>query len=237
MIYVIHWFVNILTLGLVSIATITTTTYHVDEPITELNNQSLNDVFNQGNEAPNSTFDNNINGWLTTFANGYETWENGKVKLDNTSGLGYANIYTNASINNAYYINFDLEIIIGELKVESTGANTYEIFTSLQNGNNSLLVSSLLNSNISFARNVSPSIFYLDNIYLIDLTSLGIDNLTKNQLDDWYNIYVQANANNGVYIESSSHLNNNIHLVDVSVMVISFAFWVWLFKFLKGVIF
>lgn len=251
MIYVINWFVNILTLGLVSIATITTTTYHVDEPITELNNQSLNDVFLDGNIMSLPIIDNDLNGLPDGLTmgnlNNYNVSDN--IFYTETTGVNGAKLIEFISVlqNHSYYYNVQYKtndsprilLYDGVVSRYSNGSfindelihNYSEIETVTNTGTGQfqpIRWTTTPNSN---------AYVYLYSYYLIDLTDLGIDNLTHSQLDDWYDIYVQANANNGVYIESTSHLNNNIHLVDVSVMVISFGFWVWLFKFLKGVIF
>lgn len=211
MIYVIHWFVNILTLGLVSIATITTTTYHVDEPISELNDLSLNEVFEDN--IFETTF-NSTSTYITAFSNNpdnglyYLRLERNDIKDFQTMGVeAIPNYAIDPKVNSVL-----IDSVIRNIQ------NQTLLRVLIYNPNNNLIT-----NQIRYVR--------------INLTDLGIDNLTQAQMDEWYDIYVQAKANNGVYIESTSHLNNNIHLVDVSVMVISFAFWVWLFKFLKGVIF
>ena len=240
MIYVIHWFVNILTLGLVSIATITTTTYHVDEPITELNNQSLNEVFLDGNMILNHDFSDGLNNWIIVSSPTitlYDTY----VEIYNSTGSGYARIEQrpNVSVGDKTYVT---------INAKSTGGDRLQYY----NGSNLILnVSNEFQqlSGLSVAATQTDTYYQLGiivsvdtltilkgSIYAINVTDLGIDNLTQAQLDYWFDIYVQAVANNGVYIESTSHLNNNIHLVDVSVMVISFGLWTWLIKFLKGVI-
>ena len=244
MIYVIHWFVNIVTLGLVSIATITTTTYHVDEPINELNNLSLNDVFLDGNLIQNHDFSDGITNWGCNRCSLSVNNEILNVSGNLTNTFYQTFQYLNTTANNDYYLRIDVNNVINvnSLRFQVQDSNgSYDYYSTTLLTDNSLIFSrSVSLTRILFTTlydNTSASSYDIDNIYMIDLTDLGIDNLTKNQLDDWYDIYVKANENNGVYIESSSHLNNNIHLVDVSVMVISFGFWVWLFKFLKGVIF
>lgn len=247
MIHVINWFVNILTLGLVSIATITTTTYHVDEPIEELNNLTLNEVFDDGNLIINGDFSNGTTSWINS--SGTLTVDNGIAQFLATARYGYSYQKFTTIGNHSYYYSIDFNISnynqVGNYRLNSI---TYPIYFnnfgySLDVWNTHSFIATETNTStnsIFTMRDYNTSNFepmFYDNVYVIDLTDLGIDNLTKQEIDDWYDIYVQAIANNGVYIETTSHLNNNIHLVDVSVMVISFGLWVWLFKFLKGVIF
>ena len=240
MIYVIHWFVNILTLGLVSIATITTTTYHVDEPITELNNQSLNEVFLDGNLVQNHNFSDGINNWTLVRVGSYTVNENLFSYIGNAQ---YAEVYQPVVfIPNDYFYSWSI-VKSNSNQVNSSRSGISRVFHSGSGLFENLSAKwtwasgNYWTERISDHRTTNFDEIQIKSMGRINLTNLGIDNLTKNDLDDWYDIYVQANANNGIYIESTSHLNNNIHLVDVSVMVISFAFWVWLFKFLKGVIF
>ena len=242
MIYVIHWFVNILTLGLVSIATITTTTYHVDEPIEELNNLTLNEVFDDGNLLEDFYSQSN---WTLQNVN-FESFLNNVLSLKGKTNVVEGYLYYEPDIsvnsNDDFYIiyNWESNNIINSDIVLFTDSG-YDVFSSIPNNYTNKFNIGLRNYIIRIRFDINNNYNeYIQNIYkpyLLNLTALGIDNLSQAQLDDWYDIYVQANENNGVYIESSSHLNNNIHLVDVSVMVISFGFWVWLFKFLKGVIF
>ena len=244
MIYVIHWFVNILTLGLVSIATITTTTYHVDDPITELNNQSLNDIFLNGNQISNDDWEQSSNVVITIV-------NNDLVFTSPNVGTSFSRNYLNYDNvpNDKLYFNYILDnqssgtsqLKYGDssggytILTHSSGLNNYSTIFEYYwgfNGNNDNIYLINYNSNSNDYRVLLNS-----DMILVNLTDLGIDNLTQAQMDDWYDIFVQANENNGIYIDSTAHLNNNIHLVDVSVMVISFGLWVWLFKFLKGVIF
>jgi hypothetical protein len=243
MIHVINWFVNILTLGLVSIATITTTTYHVDEPIVELNNQTLNDVFNTGNLVTNGDFDNDATNW-DTFLITTPIITNGIETHTVTSRFGRLSQAVAQTLGNTYYALTRLKVPYTDFRFElweSAGVDTQLQITTI---NEFTTISSIRTTTTSNDLRIGVvdwktstwSPIHIDYIYVYDLTDLGIDHLTQNELDDWYDIYLQATANNGVYIESSSHLNNNIHLVDVSVMVISFGFWTWLYKFLKGVV-
>ena len=238
MIHVINWFVNILTLGLVSIATITTTTYHVDEPIPELNNLSLTQVFEGGNLVPSDKYDREYSSYYNGIALGQtlNTIENdvywfylNKTYNDNISQLNnewehglYIENYGAGQRIPPYTPTVD-DVIVKESYQKIVSPT----LVSLEPTFSALIIYGPVGTN---------RVWYLHDLKMINQNTLGIDNLTKEQMDYWFSIYQQAVANNGVYIESNAHLNNNIHLVDVSAMVISFGLWTWLFKFLKGVV-
>lgn len=195
---------------------------NLDTDLVELNNQSLNDVFLDGNLIENHDFSNGTNDWSMHFGVGTFSILDNQAIVSRTSAnnTGYfVNSPTKTFIfNDKYYIN---------VKVSSNDTQMIRIFTpSADVFNSSSLytnISSTLN-NYSWLYNVvnqTNSLFgfstfhqsfvignytvIYESPYLINLTNLGIDNLTKDEIDEYYDLYVSLQENR---VEAYKELGN-----------------------------
>jgi hypothetical protein len=162
-----------------------------DIPLAVLNNQSLNQVFVGGQLVLNSDFDNGATSWtlnnasvinnegvLLTTASATAWLRQNIIVSTNTYYVRYDSKYVSGATSNwGVYFGIDFKqqfnltttMVTKSLKATHTGS-----FTSFSLGN-------LLFNTISQ--------FVVDNIYLFNLTSLGIATLTKSQLDYLYQVW------------------------------------------------
>ena len=71
---------------------------------------------------------------------------------------------------------------------------------------------------------------YYDNAFRIDLTSLGIDDLTVEDMDYYYSIYEQG----GLY--EMTTIENVLDMNDLIIIICSGAVWIFVIKILKEVL-
>ena len=167
------------------------------QPLHELNGLSLNDVFDTYNEILNGDFSNGTTNWLSSTS---INANNGYLQIGPTTSqtpIAYQNITINSG--NTYYMKADVRLenlSVNDLRIYFQPGGTdvrllnpdiLTWYTLSQNyvagtthTNFRLLALNLSNNNITFN---------LDNVFVIDLTALGIDNLTTDKLDDYYEIY------------------------------------------------
>jgi hypothetical protein len=157
---------------------------------------SLNDIFLDNQLVSNPNFDNGTTGWTLvgstgTVSNGVFTFLsnflNGNLQSPITTIIG----------NNYYYVSrFKSTSNLVRLRFSTSyhsGSGNYEIISSLHTpSSTSIAVGVLDERSTGFTNNE------VDFFYAIDLTNLGINNLTQNQLNglfnDWYfnNIYNES---------------------------------------------
>jgi hypothetical protein len=114
----------------------------------------------------NGGFDTDLSGWTAVNA----VWDNGKAKIDATSGSGYI-LQSICVIGKTYSISCDIEILSGSMKVTTAGGEAYTI---TQNGSYSfnLLASG---TQLYFNRVASGDIFTIDNISVKEVTAYATD--------------------------------------------------------------
>jgi hypothetical protein len=223
MIRIINFIIILLTWGMVEISEVDYTKDNHHQ-IEELNGLSLHEVFNQ-DLIINNTFDLNYNGWLTYITGGSVNWVSGRVQIISTTGV--SSIYqSNKIINgNYYYVRIDIESIIG-----NTG---FEGFTSppvLSTGSHSFIRQGNTTSFTVKRANNGDNI-YVDNIYLYDLTDLGIDDLTVEEMDDYYDQYIdnlQYQPN-----ERYEYTINTLDMTDLILIISSLSVWALGIIFIK----
>jgi hypothetical protein len=168
----------------------------IDTKFAELNNLSLREVFIDNQILINNTFDINSLNW---YSSNIITWSDGFVKIGpTTSATAY--IAQNITIinGNSYYMSASVKVdnSVDDLRIYLQPGGG---FTSINNPTLdtwyllSQVVTASTETNFRFlALNTSNNTinFFLDNTYLIDLTTLGI-NLTKEQMDYYFNLYRQ----------------------------------------------
>jgi hypothetical protein len=173
-----------------------------DIPLAVLNNQSLNQVFVGGNLVQNGG-GNTLTGW--TFSGNVTT--DGEFIVINSSSA-YSLIQALSGLSSEKYL-FLLEYI-GDGLAPTTNLSVTLRQNSTVNSNVILIPNSttilttfsdFFNTTgtfnqILFSRNGVGSITKIKNIYLLNLTSLGIATLTKSQLDYLFTVWQfnQVNA-------------------------------------------
>lgn len=224
MIAVLNWLLSVMTFGLVSLASISNTMYYIDEPISELNGLSLNEVFNL--QADLNDFDEYSTSTygLARYTNAYQINNNYYVSYEQKiEALSYTASFGKNRIN---FINGTIFLIADTIALQ-TGEYVYfsKIFTA--NTTQSKYITFYNSSS-------SNSTQFVKNVVIVDMTDLGI-NQTKDEMDDWYDIYIKSINNEGVYYENT-YILNTLDMSHVVVIVGSFFLWTWLYKFLKGVV-
>jgi hypothetical protein len=181
--------------------TIADLTLTLDTPISELNNHTLREVFETGNMITNGDFTNGINGWTSV----------NSMKVLNTTD--YKSSPASISQNNYkqalyqdiaglstdfFFVSFYSKYISGAyyplLSIRDFQAFSNSTF--LENTSSQWSSQTAISSKINglrimlghFATDVSISCLY-DNIIVLNLTSLGIDTLTVEQMDYYYSLY------------------------------------------------
>ena len=232
MILILNWLIFIMTFGMISIAETTTDIITLDTPIEELNDLTLNEVFRDSQLLLNPEFTSTAN-WALVSA----TISNNELTYNSSVGMfaRQSQIHNNGDV--LYYINF-------AKRDNTTGGSNISFISSGLNVSNSLLLyyNNTLNfysgiltltddsETFSITRIGGNSIITIEKNYLYNLTSLGISSLTQQQLDDYYDIYV-----NGGYYEYDAVLND-LDMTDFIIISSSFVLWLWFMRFVKGVL-
>lgn len=172
-------------------------------PISTLNNQSLNTVFfTNNNLILNPYFNTNLNSWSITA--GVDIWNNGILEFNPTSMFDSVNQSFTAVINNKYYAG---------MYGKSTLSNTYNMtvykggptFDSWISGVSTINNEYSFMSGIGTATQTTNRIrvlqlvstplntVYVDYFILLDITFLGIDTLSKAQMDSYFTLFQSPN--------------------------------------------
>ena len=188
----------------------------LNTPIYELDNQSLNDVFNitgtttfenlNDLSISNIFYDNNlidIDNLLPT----HGTYVNNKWLYTNNTGITiYPILYINSDIGSGnLFININItnngDTIISQSRLR------YNVNTVLYTGpfetlNNNIYVSTENVILFEFAGSVADTKILntdIDNVLIVNLTDLGIGSLTYNEITSLYNYYVDTTYNYLMY--------------------------------------
>jgi hypothetical protein len=180
-------------------------------PISELNNQSLNDLFEDFPEWSLNYEFQELNGLtlyevfeqnanisnmtsLTDFVHYNVIQYDGYIKLnslinENSYLLTNSSLQNNITVGDKVYINLDININQGSLRISHR--SSIFLITQLGRHNASNIFIQDNNTQIALGRHNSSIINDIDiyNYLTVSLTNLGIDNLTIEQMDYYYNIY------------------------------------------------
>ena len=162
----------------------------IDEPITKLNNHTLREVFESGNLVVNGDFSDGITGWTTTTANqsvslGINTFlataENGRIKtisgsINTNKYFISARIKTNSNLVGLRY--FDT--------VYHSGSGEYEHLSHIATATVTLPEWEII---VIDTHSSGWTQIDVDYVYAINITSLGIEDLTVEEIDYWFNVY------------------------------------------------
>jgi hypothetical protein len=181
-----------------------------DIPLAVLNNQSLNQVFVGGQLVANGDFSNGLTNWQKANDSGASVLSVTDNELYVVPNLGFRKILNtsqlSSSTNDVIYTRYsgraDNNLLL--IPYFRNGTNTsfpiisyasqYMNFTTTQQNFSHLFT---LDGNVGFLwiENETNVNYYLDDVYFINLTSLGIATLTKSQLDYLFQVWQFNNLN------------------------------------------
>jgi hypothetical protein len=189
-----------------------------DIPIPALNNKTLNEVFVGGNLVVNNEFTNGTTGWIL---NNASVINNEGVLLTTVNATAW--LRQNLVVTtNTYYVRHDSRYVSGAtanwgvyfgvdfkqqfnltttMTTKSLKATHSGSFTSFSLGN-------LLSNTISQ--------FVVDNIYLLNLTSLGIASQTQAQMDAYFEAWQRNNAGTLLANTFIQHDQNSVPIADLN---------------------
>jgi hypothetical protein len=158
-----------------------------DTPLIDLNGLTLNEVF----EGQAFVFDEHFNGSLneTLISGGNYAFLNNQYLIFDTSLAVF--LYYEFINNGNIYLNISgYSDGKGSLNLRFENVNIYpQIFQfSIDN-----FISIKTNQNtdqLRLNRYPNTGISYIDRLFILDLDELGLENLTKEQLDEYYDIYI-----------------------------------------------
>jgi uncharacterized protein YcfL len=171
-----------------------------------LNNQSINDVYLNGNLVLNYDF-----------SNGSTNWTLNNATVINNEGVLLTTVNSTAWLRqslvvptNIYYLRHDSRYVSGATASWGVyfGVDFKQQFNLTTTMTTKSLKATHSGSFSSFSLgNLSLNTiaqFVVDNIYLINLTTLGLTSLTQTNLDNFYDLYDNINDNNFIYADGYS---------------------------------
>jgi hypothetical protein len=172
---------------------------YIDIPIGELNNHTLREVFEDGNLVVNGDFSDGTTGWTSLLK---AQVINDKLNVKGENDIARAQQPKVLILNNDYYFRLDIQLIsiaslssniICQIFGYTTPAKIELPNTTLNDVKSLSMIHipTLATSNvISLGRTTNQTFeANYDNVYLVDRTSLGIDHLTVEQMDYYYEMY------------------------------------------------
>jgi hypothetical protein len=236
MIRILTLLVSLFTFGLVDLADITyeipvqDMLYFRDTPIAELNGLTLNDVFETGNLVTNGDFSDGTTGWTTGVVGSFNV-NNGVARLTG-GGSTTNNMRLSKNIpldTNTYYLNIGLwqssYNVLAYVIQQFDGTNLQSIYGSALKPTSLIYTSSLTSSTmrydfiISKTSNITLTEFFeIDNIYLLNITALGLTSLTKTQIDRYYELWQNPQLN-------ITYTINELDTQDLIILLASQSVW------------
>jgi len=180
-----------------------TITYNLDTPLDDLNGNSLNDVFSVSSLTPGS--------WFTYSA----TVTSNQDNIVQWTSTGYSifsllrNLYNGditAGIGDYFYVNGSMRSLssnVSRLRIEKIGSvyvvkdnPVIDVWYDYSFKNIAVDTDSEeFRATALLSQAVSGSIAEIEIPLIINMTDLGIDNLTKDQMDYWYSEYQRLQEN------------------------------------------
>ena len=226
---------------------------NLDTDLIELNGLSLNEVFNTGNLMPNYDFSDSSTSFYSSYNTSIYDHSTGVLIATGNDVSTRAFVYIDNLINtiDTFYLSVEKKTEI------SNNANTrtyaYGLYSAILYGNNDwqrysdygTLTATSTRFFIDDFRNdtlLSTDKTYTDNVYLINATDLGIDNLTKNEIDEYYDLYVSLQENRieaykelgGEPISQWQNLTQHLQLVIDAITGPINNISDWINKFMNG---
>lgn len=171
----------------------------LDTPITELNNHSLREVFEDGNLVVNGDFSEGTAGFSND-GNSVLSISNGNLVITGNGGSRYLYVYQSdvSNINDKIYFKSRVKLSVSASWVSIYDGNqsNYRVDNPPINEwvdiNNLLVVtgtSVYILADYLDTTTQNGAVIEVDYVYAINTTSLGIDTLTVSQMDYWYSVY------------------------------------------------
>jgi len=179
-----------------------------DSPISELNGLTLNEVFENNNldtynqiSYSNAELIISNNNWTMNYVYLSETqsWYVRKGKTGNSTNYKYLRFNYVSKVGNARIYSDDIGYISDMSRYNfDYGVQSYILIPR----NNQYDLPFYIRASSSDFNNV-----LFEDVLLIDLTDLGIDNLTKEQIDYYYNLYQTQKSFNHELIPPTDEKN------------------------------
>jgi len=251
LIQILTFIISVMTFGLVELAEIDYTLSN-NFPIAELNGLSLNEIFVDydllaNNEMSIDSNNNGINDLWNSYAGAtYSIVDSYQIiTVTNTlySGIAY-NLKVNESeyfyINHSYYTrleyytdNLNWNIHYNNGIYQSTVDFSLYINQWSEYSNITIYSSdSTSNAYFKFQNYVLTTYLYIDNVYLLDLTDLGIESLTVSQMDDYYDLWVSNKTEDVPY----TYTLNTLTQTDLIILISSLSIWALAIIIIKEVL-
>jgi len=190
-----------------------TVSYNLDTPLNELNGNSLNDVFLDGNDLINGDFSNGYTGWYDTSAS--VSVVNGRAEV--TADTQFPRIYQfTMTPYKSYWYRAEVEYSVNGYwnnipKIRST-FNNFDVYSGYAVAGELIVlhgINQLVNENvlrIDIYGSVGD-VVYIDNCFGINLTDLGLTDLTSDDMEYWYSEYQRLQENR---IEDMKYLGGEV---------------------------
>jgi hypothetical protein len=166
-----------------------------------LNNQYLDEIFIDSQLLTNPDFTFNISNWGS---NGTLTWDNGYASIIRTatSALLFQTAVS-MNINNKYYIRTNIDQNIPLTSWRAFNGTSYINFGNTPPSNQDIsgileVIVSHTSLNIQYFSASTVDVL-VDYVYMYNLTDLGIDTLTKTNIDNFFILFENINTNNFIY--------------------------------------
>lgn len=172
---------------------------NLDTDLVELNNQSLNDVFLDGNLITNHDFSNGSTGWILYNSSVI----NNQCYIENTIGNNSYCLQYVFNLSDIYFVYVEHNVIQNTIFYATTGRDAYGVNSQTYH----TFKGTPIQSYFVVGRETSSAISkaYVDYVYAINLTVLGLTSLSENDLKQYYDLYVSLQENR---IESYKELGN-----------------------------
>ena len=183
-------------------------TMNNDRSLPQLNYYTLNDVFESNNKLNDPYFENNLSDWYGASDSGYGTsltLQNGQMRVYINNGSHIASKFRSSyqiQGDTNYYFRLSVYADAGSNYHTYYNGNQYLITKYLDLGWNDISVkyqnaSHWNNSLYMQIKSHSPRSWqgFVDNVFLLDLDDLGLDHLTEEQLNDFYDLYEYNKGN------------------------------------------
>jgi len=249
MILILNWLIFIMTFGMISIAETTTDIITLDTPIAELNGLTLNELFIDNQLIVNGDFNDGTTNWIANAAT--HTVSSGILSNTGTgvsvsassihsiipySNFTFYNVFRGRVLQTANYVGINLRGSTTSGTVRFNYVNSPTVNQFVQQSVLTTFVGGAGNIQIRAEHNypttltATGAVAEFDYVYLYNISALGLTSLTKSQLDDYYDLYM-----NGGYYEYDAILND-LDMTDFIIISSSFVLWLWFMRFMKGVL-
>ena len=174
--------------------------YFLNQPIEELNNLTLKEVFEDGNNVLNPDFNDGLNGWYSPT---YTLTVSDNILIASLGTSQFSSVRQNNvyDINNQFYVSIRLRDTSGNstrLVISELGtSNAIETFNPIINQWYTLsgIFNTIKDNGDLYIGNFgSSTTLEIDgnaSVYAINMTNLGLDNLTQEQMDYYYDRYLR----------------------------------------------